>query len=82
MNIKKPLLEERVYSNKKPKGYHTIKVWESKKEEGKYSFSIAKINGGVVSSCGDRFPEDDYCQFGQFRTPEDALLAGKLVLQE
>ena len=41
MNIEKPLLEEKVYSNKKPLGYHTIKVWENEKEKGKYSFSIS-----------------------------------------
>lgn len=45
MNIKKPLLEEKVYSDKNPKGYHTVKVWNSEKEEGKYSFSIARECG-------------------------------------
>ena len=48
MNIKKPLLEEKVYSNKNPLGYHTIKVWRNEKKEGKYSFSIA-YGAGVMS---------------------------------
>ena len=78
--IKQPILEEKVYSNKKPKGYHTIKVWESEKEEGKYSFSIA-YGAGVMSKC-DRYDLDSSGQFGQFRTPEDAMLAGKLIVGE
>ena len=77
--IKHPILEEKVYSNKKPKGYHTIKVWESKKEKGKYSFSIA-YGAGVMSKC-DRYP-GEVSPFGQFRTPEDAMLAGRLIVSE
>ena len=80
MKIKKPLLEEKVYSNKKPKGYHTIKIWKSEKEEGKYSFSIA-YGAGVMSRC-DCYDLDSSNQFGQFKTPEDAMLAGKLIVGE
>ena len=80
MNIREPLLEKRVYSNRKPKGYHTIKVWRSEKEEGKYSFSIA-YGAGVMSRC-DRYDLDSSGQFGQFRTPEDAMLAGRLIVSE
>ena len=80
MNIEKPLLEEKVYSNKPPKGYHTIKVWDSEKKEGKYSFSIA-YGAGVMSRC-DRYEKDSSGQFGQFKTPEAALLAGKLIVVE
>ena len=79
MNIKKPLLEKRFYSNKKPKGYHTVKVWRSEQEEGKYSFSIA-YGAGVMSKC-DRYPGEK-SPFGEFKTPEDALLAGKLIVGE
>ena len=43
--IKQPILEEKVYSNKKPKGYHTIKVWESEKEEGKAARSADRPIG-------------------------------------
>ena len=77
--MKQPILEKKVYSNKPPKGYHIIKVWESEKEKGKYSFSIA-YGAGVVSRC-DRYPGEE-SPFGQFKTPEDALLAGKLVVQK
>ena len=72
-----PLLEQKVYSNKNPKGYYTIKVWQSETKESQYSFSIA-YGAGVMSKC-DRYPGEK-SPFGEFKTPEDALLAGKLIV--
>ena len=71
---KKPVLERSFYKDKAPKGYHTVKVRESEKQPGKYSFACTYGNG-VMSSCD--YEKDTEYTFGHFDTPEEALEAGK-----
>ena len=74
----KPIKETSVYCDKNPRGYHWIKVWNSEKVKGKYSFSIA-FGSGVMSAIFG-FEEDAPYQFGCFDTPEQAITAAKSVV--
>ena len=74
----KPGKETSVYSEKNPRGYHCIKIWNSQKQSGKYSFSIT-FGSGVMSAIPG-FEEDTSYQFGCFDTPEEAIAAAKSVV--
>ena len=67
-----PLKISKVYSPYPPKGTHTIKIWRSQKEKGKYSFSIA-YGAGVLSNCTD-YASDGW-GFGQFSSIDEAIEA-------
>ncbi|MDJ0649717.1 MAG: hypothetical protein QNJ60_13565 [Xenococcaceae cyanobacterium MO_188.B19] len=74
----KPVKETSVYSEKNPRGYHWIKIWNSEKVSGKYSFSIA-FGSGVVGAIPG-MTEDAPYQFGCFDTPDEAITAAKSVV--
>lgn len=74
---KKPILQEKFYKSTAPKGKHTVNVWESEKQPGKFSFACT-YGGGVMRSCG--YENDSDYTFGQFDTAEEALEAGRKVI--
>ena len=57
---------------------YTIKIWNSEKIRGKYSFSIGYGNG-VMSKCPE-YPQDSKYSFGQFNAPDEALQAAKQII--
>lgn len=77
----KPIARDKVYAYRPPRGYHDIRIWNSEKEPGKYSFSITAPGGfGWISKCSS-YPEDSYLHFGQFDTPEEAIEAAKKYMR-
>ena len=74
----KPVKETSVYSEKNSRGYHCIKIWNSQKQPGKYSFSIT-FGSGVMSAIPGLEKDASY-QFGCFKTPDEAITAAKSVV--